>query len=729
MKSERSLQSGAESEATGADGQPTPLPGSRARDQTAIDEPVGILLVDDNHENLVALEAVLEPLGERLVTAHSGDEGLRALLYEEIAVILLDVRMAGLDGLETARIIRSRPATRRIPIIFLTAQASDVEEIAMAYATGAVDYVIKPFEPEILRAKVSVFAELSRERSERARQSHARAEAEAVARTVRTLQILSDTALAHLDLDGLASELLDRVGTLFQADSAALLLRDENAPSLYLQSSRGGPLPAPAHERVMLGQGTLGELASERRSALLGGAELAQLQPVGSDEADDRPIESLLVVPLIASDQLLGLMVLGAGTEERFDGGDLELLTLAADRMAIAFDHVQLFSQGRQLVETLQRSLLPDRLPRHPRLELAARYLPSGVAPGIGGDWYDALELDNERTAVMIGDVVGHGVRAATTMSELRNALRAFAVEGHTPREALAQLNRVVHATLGPGMIATVLFVIIDAAEGTVTLAGAGHPPPALRDVDGKVRFLETENTPPLGVDRQVAPHEAQYPIRSGATLLLFTDGLVERRRESIAVGYERLQRAFESAPAGVEEICDHVLERTIAEQPSDDDVALLVVRLLAYSAGPLDLTLPASPDSVPLARHRLRAWLNASAPGLDPLIRSDLEVAWSEACTNVVLHAYASRNETFTARAAIEPRWISLQVSDHGRWREPRIGRGGRGLAVMRELADELLIDRRSDGTTVTIRRGLEDLLTETEAMPGDERGPGHEL
>ena len=113
MTSERSVQSGPEPEPAGADGQSTPAPGSPARDQTAIDEPVGILLVDDNHENLVALEAVLEPLGERLVTAQSGDEALRALLYEEIAVILLDVRMAGLDGLETARIIRSRPATRR----------------------------------------------------------------------------------------------------------------------------------------------------------------------------------------------------------------------------------------------------------------------------------------------------------------------------------------------------------------------------------------------------------------------------------------------------------------------------------------------------------------------------------------------------------------------------------------------------------------------------------------
>src|ERR1700744_6408345 len=151
--------------------------------------PLGILLVDDHVENLAALKAVLEPLVNRLVTADSGEQALRALLREEIAVILLDVRMAGMDGLETARIIRGRPRTRHIPIIFLTAQASEIEEIALAYATGAVAYVIKPFEPEILRAKVSVFVELSRERSARVRQSRARAEAEAVARTVRTLQI------------------------------------------------------------------------------------------------------------------------------------------------------------------------------------------------------------------------------------------------------------------------------------------------------------------------------------------------------------------------------------------------------------------------------------------------------------------------------------------------------------------------------------------------------------
>ena len=680
------------------------------------EHPVGILLVDDHKENLSALKAVLEPLGERLVSAESGEQALRALLREDIAVILLDVRMAGLDGLQTARIIRARPRTRHIPIIFLTAQVSEVEEIALAYASGAVDYVIKPFEPEILRAKVSVFVELSRERGERVRQSRARAEAEAVARTVRTLQILSDAALSHMEMRGLTSELVERAATLFQADAACLLLRDENAPGLGIHAGRGA-LPVTPEGRVMLGEGTFGRLAVERQAALLVGEELPPLGP-GHGGADADPIASLMVVPLVTSDELLGLIVLGATAEDRFDAGDLELLTLAADRMAIAIDHVQRFAHGRQLVETLQRSLLPDRLPHHPRLELAARYLPSGLAPQIGGDWYDAIELDRDRTAVMIGDVVGHGVRAATTMSELRNALRAFAVEGHSPGKALHQLDRVVHATFGPGMIATVLFLIIDASKGTVSLSRAGHPPPALRTAGGEIRYLETGSTLPLGIDDRVKADEAEYAVNPGDTLLLFTDGLVERRRESINTGFDRLREAFTNAPTDVDELCDYILERTVTEQASHDDIAVLAVRVLGPPLGALQLTLPAKATSVPLVRHRLRVWLNENVPELDQVARSDLEVAWSEACTNVIRHAYGPGDATFDASAARDGDAVVLQVRDTGQWRPPRGQHGGRGIALMRELCDDVRVDRRSEGTTVTMRRGF----SESDAATGAE-------
>jgi serine phosphatase RsbU (regulator of sigma subunit)/CheY-like chemotaxis protein/anti-sigma regulatory factor (Ser/Thr protein kinase) len=663
----------------------------------------GILLVDDHRENLTALEAVLEPLGERLVTAQSGEQALRALLHEEVAVILLDVRMAGMDGLETAQIIRSRPRTRHIPIIFLTAQASDLADVTLAYATGAVDYVVKPFEPDVLRAKVAAFVALSRERAERVRQSRARAEAEAVADTVRKLQIVSDAALAHLELDELLAEILERATTLFDADAAGVLLRDEDGLGLSLRANQGEPFPLPENGRVVFGEGALGRLATEHRPALLAGTELPE-QPAGRASR----IDSSLVIPLLSSGSLIGLLYLGARAGRRFGGADLELLALAGERVAIAIEHAQRYEHGLELVEILQRSLLPESLPAHPLLELAARYRPSGFAAQVGGDWYDALVLDDKRIGVMIGDIVGHGVRAATIMGELRSALRAFAIEGHSPGEALRCLDRVVQATLGRGMVATVMFLIIDAEAGTVTVASAGHPPPALVGADRSVRFLETTPFLPLGVDEHGVATERVHPLVAGDTLLLYTDGLVERRDESIDVGFERLREALRDAPDDVEALCDHVLDRTLGDHPGQDDVAVLTVRLLAQSGGPLALTLPATTDSVTVARHRLRAWLGLAARELDLGVARDLELAWSEACTNAVRHAYGPGDATFALRAERIGNEVVLEVRDHGRWREPLGQRGGWGLRLIRAVCESVEMEQGAAGTRVVMRQSL---------------------
>ncbi|MDE3134813.1 MAG: SpoIIE family protein phosphatase [Acidobacteriota bacterium] len=666
------------------------------------DRPGTILLVDDHRESLAALRAVLEPLGEPLELAESGEQALRALLHIECSVILLDVRMAGMDGLQTARIIRSRPGTRHIPIIFMTAQSSELEEITQAYESGAVDYVVKPFEPEILRAKVGVFVALHHERAERVRESRARAEAEAVARAVHTLQMLSDAAMTYLDIDELAGALVDRSAQLFGAGAAALLLRDEKLPGLHVRARTGARDLRIEGERVRVGEEVLGEIA-----ATLGGAILQahNLDPDDRARAGlDDGLRSLLAVPLISAGELMGLLLLAAPDEDHFGQRDLELLTLAAERMALAVDHAQRYADGRLLVETLQRSLLPERLPLHPRMQVAARYMPAGLAPQVGGDWYDAVELDPNRTALMIGDVVGHGIRAAITMSELRNALRAFAVEGHSPEEALRQLDRVVLATRGAGMVATVLFVVIDAAAGTVTLARAGHPPPALRAVDGSVRFLETARTLPLGVDPEELPSQETYPIEPGETLLLFTDGLVERRGEPITASFDRLLDALAEAPAEVDALCEHVLNETATEQGRDDDVAVLAVQLLDASVGTLEMKLPATAHSVTIARHRLRDWLEENAPELDPIARSDLEVAWSEACSNVVRHAYGPADASFEASAAREQSTLRMTVRDTGQWRTPGQRSGGRGLPLMEQLSDELFIDRQADSTTVTM-------------------------
>jgi anti-sigma regulatory factor (Ser/Thr protein kinase) len=183
----------------------------------------------------------------------------------------------------------------------------------------------------------------------------------------------------------------------------------------------------------------------------------------------------------------------------------------------------------------------------------------------------------------------------------------------------------------------------------------------------------------------------------------------VEPRRESINTGFDRLRAAFRHAPADVEALCDHVLERTVSEQASHDDIAVLAVRVLGPPLGALELTLPAKAGSVPLARHRLRVWLDENVPELDTVARGDLEVAWSEACTNVIRHAYGPGDASFDASAARDGDAVSLVVSDTGQWRPPRGQHGGRGIALMRHLCDDVRVDRRTDGTTVTMRRGLD--------------------
>jgi anti-sigma regulatory factor (Ser/Thr protein kinase) len=290
-------------------------------------------------------------------------------------------------------------------------------------------------------------------------------------------------------------------------------------------------------------------------------------------------------------------------------------------------------------------------------------------------------------------------------MAALRNALRAYAIEGHRPGAALERLERLVRTSMGAQMVATVLFLVLDLTTRSVTLARAGHLPPLVRAADGTVRVLDSGNTLPLGVIGSTTPSEFTYALADGDTLLLYTDGLVERRSEPLDVGIDRLMNSLGSGPPSAEETCDRVLERLIAEQPPSDDVAVLAVHVLAAADGPMRLELPARPESVTVARHRLREWLRGELPDLDQMTANDLEVAFSEACTNVVRHAYGPEDASFRAAAACAAGTIELIVEDDGRWRPQRGEHGGRGLELMRALCDEVAIERGSAGTRVTMR------------------------
>ena len=341
------------------------------------------------------------------------------MLREEFAVILLDVRMPGLDGLQTAAYINARARTRHVPIIFLTAHAEDVEQVFRAYAAGAVDYVVKPFDPDVLRSKVAVFVALQRERGERVREARARAEAEAIA-------------------------------------------------------------------------------------------------------------------------------------------------------------------------STLQRHLLPDRLPEVPGLAMAARYRPSERLAQVGGDWYDAIELPDGRLGLVIGNVVGHGVDAATLMGELRAALRAYAVtEPGSPAAVLTSLNALVASTHRARMVATLLYMVVDADSAHLRFASAGHLPPLLMDADGDTHFLEHRHDPPLGAEQRIVFGEWEGVIWSGAAPCCCTPtgwwSVAARRSTWDSSGCAR--RSERRRPT-YKQLCSRVLDHAIGEHDAQDDVALLAVRVAGGDGG-----------------------------------------------------------------------------------------------------------------------------------------------
>jgi serine phosphatase RsbU (regulator of sigma subunit)/DNA-binding response OmpR family regulator/anti-sigma regulatory factor (Ser/Thr protein kinase) len=665
--------------------------------QGSVAPQTAILLVDDHEENLLALEAVLAPLGQRLVRARSGEEALRRLLRDEFAVILLDVRMPGMDGFETARYINARERTRHTPIIFLTGHDADTKFVFEAYEAGAVDYVLKPFEPAVMRSKVLVFVNLYQERTQHIREAAARAQAEAVAATVRKLQALSDAALAHLQMSELLPELLGRAAALCDAATAGLLLAEQHQTRLRLHATYGLEAPDEACT-VSAGEGFLG-----RALGAAGAVALAQVTPDSALHASlaATGVRSLLAAPLVVEGRRLGVLYLGSRRSDHFSVEDAELMTLGAERAAIALDHAQSYEHERRAVEMLQRSLLPERLPELSELQLAARYLPSGSAAKVGGDWYDAILLRDSRVGLAIGDVVGHGVRAATVMGELRNALRAYVLEGHPPGEAVTRLNDLVESTHGEGMVATLTMVTLDPSSGSASLSNAGHMPALLLSADRDARYVEHHTGIPIGVGgcAKACP-EHQFTVELGSTLVLFTDGLVERRGRSIDDGLEQLREAVSQGPADLEELCTHVLSELLGDCPASDDVALLAVRMRPPRVGHLVLRLPAEASSVPVARHAVGRLLDKHGANAEDAYA--LRLAVSEGAANVIEHAYDPTDHEFEVAAEVLTEGVYLTVRYNGRWRSPRGRVRGHGLNLIEQLVDHVDVQRSANGTTL---------------------------
>jgi anti-anti-sigma factor len=390
---------------------------------------------------------------------------------------------------------------------------------------------------------------------------------------------------------------------------------------------------------------------------------------------------------------------------------------------AIMTERGRALNREHRNAETLQRSLLPDRLPVIPGVEVASRYLPGGAGLEVGGDWYDVFALPGGRLGLTIGDVVGRGLAAAATMGQLRTALRAYAIEADSPATVVQRLSRLA-AEFEAAQMATLVYAVLDPDTRNLSFASAGHPPPLLIGPDGLANFLMEGRSPPLGVTK-AAPAEATVTIRPGSTLVMYTDGLIERRHGSIDESMEALRTAVQGHHGDLNSLCDDRVLQPPRPESIGDDVALLMVRLLPVPTGDLKLILPAEPQALATIRRTVDQW--ATQAGASDEDTNDLVVAVDEAVTNVIEHAYSTTGGQVEVEASISRGLAQIMVRDRGRWRPSRPGDGGRGLLLMQGLTDEVVVASGPRGTEIRLSRqiGRAPVSAEPVSVPDPTRVP----
>jgi hypothetical protein len=393
----------------------------------------------------------------------------------------------------------------------------------------------------------------------------------AAADRIRNLEAISAAGLSNLRLDDLLDEVLRLIAEAVGSERAVLLLLNDDGDVLEARAAVG-PVGVPLEEiRVPLGVGVAGTIAQNNRPRVIPDLSKVEVHSAYLRESS----RSMAGVPLTLEGEVIGVLHVSSAELDRFGEEDLSLLVPAAERAALAIGRARVIERERRIAETLQRSLLPQTLPTIRGLELASRFLP-GAGVEVGGDWYDALPLPSGELAVVIGDVAGKGLRAATLMGELRAGLRAYAIEGGGPMETLVRLNRLA---LRSFQMATVVLMHVAPDLGQVRYGSAGHLPPLLLGADGSARFLrDGASTPLLALRDDI--EDGVAPLAPGDRIVLYTDGLVERRREPIDESLERLRSTAEGFGGDLQQLCDHLIGVLSPPVGSPhDDIAVIAVR------------------------------------------------------------------------------------------------------------------------------------------------------
>jgi PAS domain S-box-containing protein len=748
--------------------------------------PAKVLIADDNADMRGYLTRLLRGAGHRVSAVTDGQAALEAARTEPPDILVSDVMMPRLDGLQLVTALRGDARTAGVPVLLLSARAGQEASIE-GMAAGADDYLVKPFSAAELLARVQANVELARLRNHHARWRTALVDSLQEAFFVCDEHgTVIEINTAFTDIVGYGAEGLpyapfhpwwpdadgDPEAHALVAEAFAGVLKQERGTYTVPVTHRDGHRlwisvtfnqvrDPDTGRRVVVG--TFRDVTAEhyaiQRETAVAALTLRLSQAASLDQAMTGALEELRALwrarravavvfadgdtptvtstgegmtwqdltdkhraaltglrdgPSLAATDAAGTAV-GVGLEHPhgpmalwldldrhrpFTDQDQTLLSLLAGHLAQGLARAHQIDQQRETALALQRAILgPADLPTG----FAVRYEPAARPLEVGGDWYDTVALPDGRIGIVVGDCVGRGLQAATVMGQLRSACRALLLQDPRPERVLTALD---HFAAGiPGALCTTVFCgVLEPGNGRLSYSSAGHPPGVLVHPDGAVHLLDGGRAAPLAVRPGATRPSAEHVLPARATLLLYTDGLVERRRRPLTEGIDLAGEAVrEGRDSGIDDLASRLMTRLAPEDGYDDDVALLLYRHPA----PLDVTFPAEATELAPVRKALRGWLQRC--GLPPQMVQNVLVAAGEACANAVEHGRSGMpGGTVRMRAEALVDQMRLTVTDTGRWKPPQPQANthrGRGITLMRALMQYVTITPGPGGTTVDMR------------------------
>ena len=572
--------------------------GERPRTPTGADvRRPRVLVVDDNADMREYVSELLRSDYD-VAAAPDGAAALELLRAAPPDLVLTDVMMPRLDGFGLLAAMRADPALTHLPVVMLSARSGD-EATVEGLEAGADDYLIKPFSARELLARVRANLELDR-----------------VRRLVDELQR--------------NQELLDQAEALAHIGSWELDVRTERvrASAEMLRIVRGDAATVDGWFELNSALDALQPAdASRLADALRGAVDAGDPLDLEARAVDGNRLLRIRGVALRDPD--------GAVTHVRGSTQDITEQRAAEAVLARARAEREVAAREHAIATELQQSLLPSGDFDAEQLDIAAFYRPGVAGTQVGGDWHDVIDLGGGRTALVIGDVMGRGVRAAAVMGQLRAAARAYARIDLAPAALLRLLDETVR-DISAEMIVTCVYAIFDADDGSLTYANAGHLPPIVTAPGGPPRLLRVGGAP-LGTGVPTTTSES-VTLEPGATLTLYTDGLVERRGSDLGVGIQRLAELVAGSAAPLPQLPVRLVETLLPDGP-DDDVAVLMCRVVAREEGQRSARHDIRMGQTALADARHFVEQTLTRWGVAGSVCFDAQLAVSELATNAINH------------------------------------------------------------------------------------------